>query len=106
MVAEGRKRVVTLPDGSTCEVGELQYEAIAELNLAISHVAQGVATNVVIIQNDGRLLTRQRLYSMTAESAGLVEVADALVYQSKIARQIAAEWEGNARGEARSYTEH
>lgn len=105
-MAKNVKRVVKLPDGTICEVGEVQYAAISELTQAISYVALGATENLSVVQSDGFGTTRQRLYSTTAEGAGLNEVADALSHQSKLARQMASAWDGNAPEGARSHLEH
>lgn len=87
-------------------VGEHQYEAISELTQAVRNVALGATRNLSIVQNDGRTITRSRMFSVEEDPAGLMDVADALYRQSKIVRHLAVAWEGNAHGEARSYMEH
>lgn len=104
-MSDGEKRKISLTDGSTYEVGERQYEAISELRQAISNVARGVCHNLSIVQNDGGT-TRQRLWALTGDGIGLMDVAEALINQSKIARFAAVEWEGNVPSCNRSYRDH
>lgn len=104
-MSEKVDRDVSLPDGSSCKVDEHQYEAIAELKQAISNVALGATLNLTIVQNDGRTITRcRRFYRRPPD--GLTDVADALYHECKVARQVAASWDGNVSGEARSWMEH
>jgi hypothetical protein len=104
IMGDGVRRVVSLPDGSTCEVSERQYAAIEELKQAISNVALGATQNLVVVQSDGRMVVRSRFFS--AAQVGLEDVADALHGAEKLMRKLAASWEGNAPDEARSHLEH
>ncbi len=105
-MATDRKMTVRLSDGSSCEVSERQYQAIAELTQTVDLVARGVVRNLSIVQNDGGEGTRQTWYVFTGERQGLDHMADALVHQSKWLRRTAAAWEGNAPAGARSRLEH
>lgn len=102
----GGKRVYQLPDGTLYEVTDRQIEAITELTEAVERVARGDVINLAIVQNDGSKTCRKALFSFTENTVGLGAAADALFWLMKLARQVAASWEGNAQGEARSYVEH
>lgn len=105
-MSDGEKRIVQLPDGSYREISARQFEAITVLTDAISNVVRGDTLNLAIVENDGGRYSQKSFFSLTEDAAGLNSVADALFWLSKLSRQISASWDGNVRGDARSYLEH
>lgn len=104
MEADEQKRKVRLPDGRVIEIGGHRLTAISSLSQAIMDVAYGVTRGLTLVEVDESENTRRTI--VVIEPVGLDKMADALDAQSKMVRQAAASWEGNAPPASRSLLQH